>query len=229
MVKVAVVGAGYWGKNLLRNFSELGALYAICENDPNNPNLTPYSGAKLYTEYSDTLSDSNVEAVAISAPAVMHYEMVKKAIESGKDVYVEKPLALTVKEGEELVRLAEDNNRILMVGHILQYHPAVIKLKELISTGQLGKIQYIYSNRLNIGKLRTEENILWSFAPHDISIILMLLEDDPIKVSAFGGDYLNKGIYDTTLTTLEFKNEVKGHIFVNWLHPYKEQKLIVVC
>ena len=190
MVKIAVVGAGYWGKNLLRNFSELGALYAICESNPDNPNLTPYKETKLYTEYHELLSNSNVDAVAIAAPAVMHYEMVKKALELGKDVYVEKPLALTVKEGEELVMLAENKNRILMVGHILQYHPAVIKLKELISTGQLGKILYIYSNRLNIGKLRTEENILWSFAPHDISIILMLLEDEPVKVSAFGGDYL---------------------------------------
>src|SRR4030067_2493311 len=115
-----------------------------------------------------------------------------------------------------------------MVGHILQYHPAVIKLKEVISGGDLGKIQYIYSNRLNIGKLRTEENILWSFAPHDISVILMLLNEEPINVSAFGGDYLNKGIYDITLTNLDFKNEVKSHIFVSWLHPYKEQKLIVV-
>ena len=115
-----------------------------------------------------------------------------------------------------------------MVGHILQYHPAVIRLKELISQGELGKVQYIYSNRLNIGKVRTEENILWSFAPHDISVMLMLLEEEPVKVSSFGGEYLNLNIYDTTLTTLEFKNAVKGHIFVNWLHPYKEQKLIVV-
>src|SRR3990172_6651762 len=227
MVKVAVVGAGYWGKNLLRNFSELGALYAICESNPDNPNLTPYKETKLYTEYHELLSNSNVDAVAIAAPKVIHYEMVKKALELGKDVYVEKPLALTAKEGEELVKLAEKENRILMVGHILQYHPAVIKLKELISTGQLGKIQYIYSNRLNIGKLRTEENILWSFAPHDISVILMLLEDEPVKVSAFGGDYLNKGIYDTTLTTMEFKNDVKGHVFEDmskeklFLYPHK--------
>src|SRR3989337_4437423 len=228
MVKVAVVGAGYWGKNLLRNFSELGALYAICESNPDNPNLTPYKETKLYTEYHELLSNSNVDAVAIAAPAVMHYEIVKEALELGKDVYVEKPLALTVKEGEELVRLAENKNRILMVGHILQYHPAIIKLKALISSGGLGKIQYIYSNRLNIGKLRTEENILWSFAPHDISAILMLLEEEPVKVTSAGGNYLNKGIYDITITTLEFGNGIKGHIFVSWLHPYKEQKLVVV-
>ena len=115
-----------------------------------------------------------------------------------------------------------------MVGHILQYHPAVIKLKEVIDSGELGKIHYVYSNRLSIGKLRTEENILWSFAPHDISVILMLLNEEPVNVSAFGGDYLNKGIYDTTMTTIEFRNGVKGHIFVSWLHPYKEQKLVVV-
>ena len=147
---------------------------------------------------------------------------------AGKDVFAEKPLALTVKEGEELVKIASAKNRILMIGHILQYHPAIIKLKAYISSGELGKIQYIYSNRLNIGKLRVEENILWSFAPHDISVILMLLEEESAEVSAFGDDYLNKGIYDTTLTTLEFKNGVKGHVFVSWLHPYKEQKLIVV-
>jgi UDP-2-acetamido-3-amino-2,3-dideoxy-glucuronate N-acetyltransferase len=228
MVKIAVVGAGYWGKNLLRVFNELGVLYAICETNPDNPNLVLYAKKSLYTDYHELLSDSNVEAVAIAAPAAMHYEMSKKALESGKDVYVEKPLALTVREGQEIVDIAEKNKRVLMVGHILQYHPAVIKLKELISSGELGRLEYIYSNRLNIGKLRTEENILWSFAPHDISVILMLLGEEPTKVSAFGGDYLSKGIYDTTLTTLEFKDGVKGHIFVSWLHPYKEQKLIVV-
>lgn len=211
MVKIAVVGAGYWGKNLLRVFNELGALYAICESNPNNPNLIPYTGIKLYTDYLELLSDADVEAVAIASPASTHYEIVKKVIESGKDVYVEKPLALTVREGQEIVDIADKEKRILMVGHILQYHPAVIKLKELISLGELGKVEYIYSNRLNIGKLRTEENILWSFAPHDISVILMLLGEEPIRVSAFGGDYLNRGVYDTTLTTLEFQNGVKGH------------------
>jgi UDP-2-acetamido-3-amino-2,3-dideoxy-glucuronate N-acetyltransferase len=228
MVKIAVVGAGYWGKNLLRVFNELGALYAICESNPSSPNLTPYTATKLYTNYLELLSDADVEAVAIAAPAAIHYEMVKHALEAGKDVYVEKPLALSVREGQEIVDIAEREKRILMVGHILQYHSGVMKLKELISSGELGRVEYIYSNRLNIGKLRTEENILWSFAPHDISVILMLLEEEPVKVSAFGGDYLNRGVYDTTLTTLEFQNGVKGHIFVSWLHPYKEQKLIVV-
>ncbi|MDQ7786435.1 MAG: Gfo/Idh/MocA family oxidoreductase [Thermodesulfovibrionales bacterium] len=228
MIKTAVVGAGYWGKNLLRVFQELGALHAICESNPDNPNLKPYKTVKLYTNYIELLSDASIEAVAIASPAVTHYEMAKKALEFGKDVYVEKPLALTAAEGKELVDIADNKKQILMVGHILQYHPAVIKLREMISAGTLGKVEYIYSNRLNIGKLRTEENILWSFAPHDISVILSLLNEEPVSVIAFGGDYLNKGVYDTTLTTMEFPNGVKSHIFVSWLHPYKEQKLIVV-
>lgn len=227
---IGLVGLGYWGKNLLRNFYKLEVLHTACDTDSIilTEQQKNYPKANYINSFDDLLSNSEIKAIAISTPAVTHYEFVKNALESGKDVFIEKPLALTVKEGEELVILAERKSRILMVGHILQYHPAVIKLKELISSGQLGKIQYIYSNRLNIGKLRTEENILWSFAPHDISVILMLLDDEPVKVVAFGGDYLNKGIYDTTLTTLEFKNGVKGHIFVNWLHPYKEQKLIIV-
>lgn len=228
MMKIAVVGAGYWGKNLIRNFNQLGVLYAICESNPDNPNLIPYKEVKLYTSFSELLKNKEVDAVAIATPAATHYEFVKQALLSGKDVFVEKPLALTVKEGKELVKLAGQEKRILMVGHILQYHPAVLKLKEMISSGELGKIQYIYSNRLNIGKLRTEENILWSFAPHDISVVLMLLDEEPVKVSAFGDDYLSKGIYDTTMTNIEFKNGVKGHIFVSWLHPFKEQKLVVV-
>jgi UDP-2-acetamido-3-amino-2,3-dideoxy-glucuronate N-acetyltransferase len=180
------------------------------------------------TSLDKIINNQDIKAVAIATPASTHYEFTKRSLLAGKDVYVEKPLALTVKQGEELLRLAEKENRILMVGHILHYHPAVIKLKQLILSGKLGKIQYIYSNRLSIGKLRTEENILWSFAPHDLSVILMLLEAEPIKVKSFGGDYLNKGIYDTTMTTLEFAKGVKGHIFVSWLHPYKEQKLVVV-
>lgn len=243
---VGLAGLGFWGKNLFRNLLEIGALHTACDSCPevvseyrkkfpalcgSSPAVT---GADAYpvpnytTSFEEMLKAPDVRAVAIATPAVTHYEMVKRALLEGKDVFVEKPLALTYQEGEQLVALAKSEGRILMVGHILQYHPAVLKLKELISAGALGKIQYIYSNRLNIGKLRTEENILWSFAPHDISVMLMLFEEEPVKVSAFGGDYLSSSVYDTTLTTLEFRNGVKGHIFVSWLHPYKEQKLIVV-
>jgi UDP-2-acetamido-3-amino-2,3-dideoxy-glucuronate N-acetyltransferase len=227
---ISIVGLGYWGKNILRNLYELGVLHTACDSDTNviterKENLPDIN---YTTSFEEVLRENDIKAVAISTPAATHYEFVKRSLLAGKDVFVEKPLALRVKEGQVLVELAERESMILMVGHILQYHPAVIKLKELIDAGELGKIRYIYSNRLNIGKLRTEENILWSFAPHDISVILMLLGEEPVKVSAFGGDYLNKEIYDTTLTTMEFPNGVKGHIFVSWLHPYKEQKLIVV-
>lgn len=227
---IGLVGLGYWGRNILRNLYELGILHTAC--DANSHTLAEYKSkfpeTNFTTSFEEILSNPQIKAVVIATPAAIHYEIAKKALQAGKDVFVEKPLALTVKEGEYLVGLAERDKRVLMVGHILQYHPAIIKLKELISKGALGKIQYIYSNRLNIGKLRIEENILWSFAPHDISVILMLLGEEPIMVTANGGDYLSKGIYDTTLTLLEFRNGVKGHIFVSWLHPYKEQKLIIV-
>ncbi len=227
---IALIGLGYWGKNIFRNLNELNALHTVCDIDPNA--TTEFEKKFPQIKYTSSLeaiwSDKGIKSVVVATPAETHYEMVRKALSRGKDVFVEKPLALTEKEGRELVELARKTRQILMVGHILQYHPAVVRLKKMISGGELGKIRYIYSNRLNIGKLRTEENILWSFAPHDISVILMLLGEDPVKVSAFGGDYLNAGINDVTMTHLEFKNKVRGHIFVSWLHPYKEHKLIVV-
>jgi UDP-2-acetamido-3-amino-2,3-dideoxy-glucuronate N-acetyltransferase len=224
------IGLGYWGKNILRNLYELNVLRIACDSseDTITERKKQFPEVEYTTKIEDIISNPEIKAVTIATPAETHYELAKKFLLSGKDVFVEKPIALTVKEGEELVEIAEKQGRILMVGHILQYHPAVIKLKELISNGSLGKIQYIYSNRLNIGKLRTEENILWSFASHDISVILELVGEEPIEVSAFGGDYLNPGIYDVTITTLKFKNGIRGHIFVSWLHPFKEQKLVVV-
>jgi len=227
---IGLIGLGYWGKNILRNLYELDTLHTACDlsQDILDERKKNFPDVNYTSSIEDVLSSTEIKAVAISSPAVTHFELIKKAILAGKDVFVEKPLALTVKEGEEIVALAEKEKRILMVGHILQFHPAVIKLKQLITSGELGKIQYIYSNRLNIGKLRTEENILWSFAPHDISVILSLINEAPVSVSAFGGDYLSDGIYDTTMTAIEFKNGVKSHIFVSWLHPFKEQKLVVV-
>ena len=227
---IGLVGLGYWGKNILRNLYEMGAVSIAFDTDTKciSQRREQFPDIRYTTSLDDILSNEEIRAVAIASPAVTHYEIAKKSMLAGKDVYIEKPLSLTVREGEELVKIAMEKERILMVGHILQYHPAVKKLKEIIANGELGKIQYIYSNRLSIGKLRTEENILWSFAPHDISVILMLLNEDPINVTAFGGDYLSKGIYDTTMTTIEFGNGVKSHIFVSWLHPYKEQKLVVV-
>lgn len=227
---VAVVGAGYWGKNLVRNFAELGALAAVCDSyvERLESFKHAYSGVKLVRAYSDVLRDDTIQAVAIATPAESHAGAVREALLAGKDVFVEKPLCLSVKEGTELVALAKKHDRILMVGHLLWYHPAVLKLKELIRAGELGRIQYIYSNRLNLGKIRREENILWSFAPHDISVILGLLNETPDRVRAQGGNYLHQQIADVTISLLSFPSGVKAHIFVSWLHPFKEQKLIVV-
>jgi UDP-2-acetamido-3-amino-2,3-dideoxy-glucuronate N-acetyltransferase len=226
---IGVVGCGYWGKNLIRNFSELGELRVVCDVDPERAaSLAAKYNVDSCTSYSDMLARSDVHAVVIAAPAAEHFALAKQAMLAGKDVFVEKPLALDVEEGEQLADLSVTTGRILMVGHLLHYHPAIRKLKELIREGALGKIQYIYSSRLNFGKLRTEENILWSFAPHDISAILHLLEEEPISVAANGGAYLNPAITDVTLTSCSFASGVTAHIFVSWLHPFKEQKLVIV-
>ena len=229
-IRVAVVGGGYWGKNLVRNFAELGALDSICDTDPNKLDELArlYPDANVYKSFKQVLSNPSVYGVVIATPAVEHYSMAKQALQAGKDVLVEKPLALTVEQGEELAGLAAANERVLMVGHILEYHPAVQKLVTMVREGRLGKIQYIYSNRLNLGKFRTEENILWSFAPHDISVILRILDETPNSVITSGGAYLNDEIADVTVTCMNFTSGVKGHIYVSWLHPYKEQKLVVV-
>ncbi|MFC2156955.1 Gfo/Idh/MocA family oxidoreductase [Acidobacteriota bacterium] len=227
---IAVVGCGYWGKNLVRNFYELDSLYAICDADSKilKTFKEKYDGIVTYTDYSRLLKDESVEGIVISTPAVTHFSLASEALEAGKDVFVEKPIALNYQEGLDLVEQSKKEKRILMVGHILEYHPAIHKLKTLIDKGELGQIQYIYSNRLNLGKFRTEENILWSFAPHDISVIIGLLGEMPYEVYANGGNYLNRDVTDVTTTSLNFKSGVKAHIFVSWLHPYKEQKLVVI-
>lgn len=228
-LRVGVVGCGYWGKNLVRNFYELGSLGLICDADPNRINVLQ---GKFKIEATDSFRDllkrADIGGVVIATPAARHYSMAKQALGAGKDVFVEKPLALHVEEAEELTGIAQKDGRVLMVGHLLHYHPAIQKLKELIREGILGKVQYIYSSRLNFGKLRTEENILWSFAPHDVSAILYLLEEDPVSVAAHGGNYLNAQIADVTLTSCHFASGVTAHIFVSWLHPFKEQKLVIV-
>lgn len=228
--KIAVLGTGYWGKNLVRNFSELGVLLAVCDSDTQQLDRikTQYGVEHAYQQVDDVLRNPEIKAVVIATPAATHYTIAKAAIQAGKDVFVEKPLALKISEAEELVSLVESQKAVLMVDHLLQYHPAVIKLKELIDNGVLGKLQYLYSNRLNIGKLRTEENILWSFAPHDISVILALIEKQPQHVRVFGEAYLQDHIYDTTITDLSFDDRLKAHIYVSWLHPFKEQKLVVI-
>lgn len=230
MRNIAVLGCGQWGKNLVRNFAELGVLRAMCDSD--SAKLAPlrdrFPEVTLSGSFAEVLRDDKVAGVVIATPAGSHYLLAKEALLAGKDVFVEKPLALKVSEGKELVELASKKGRVLMVGHLLRYHPAVVKLKALVDEGKLGKLCYIYSNRLNLGRFRTEENILWSFAPHDVSAIVYLLGEMPTSVAAQGGSYLNQGIPDVTVTAMEFRGGVRGHIFVSWLHPYKEQKFIVV-
>ena len=230
MSNIAVIGCGYWGKNLVRNFWELKALQTLYDIDEKRLRelKSLYPRVRIANNLAEILRDDSIEGIVVATPAESHFEVAKEALLAGKDVFVEKPLALRVNEGSELVALAKERGKILMVGHLLEYHPGIIKLKQMVSGGELGKINYIYSTRLNLGKFRTEENILWSFAPHDISVILLLLDEMPKEVSAYGGSYLNPGIPDVTMTTMDFSSGVKSHIFVSWLHPYKEQKLVVV-
>jgi len=227
--RVAVIGCGYWGRNLVRNFHELGSLSAICDvNSSVAKELASQYGVKSCSTLDEILALTDIHAIVIAAPAAQHYHIAKRAMVAGKDVFVEKPLALRLDEGEELVDLASRLHRIIMVGHLLQYHPAILELRRLLQAGELGRVNYVYSSRLNFGKLRTEENILWSFAPHDISAILYLLNEQPQSVSSEGASYLNHSISDVTLTNLDFASGAKAHIFVSWLHPFKEQKLVVV-
>src|SRR5712671_3432542 len=225
---VAVIGCGYWGRNLVRNFAELGALAAICDPDQATASqLSARYGAPV-TVLEPMLRDPAIAGVAIAAPAAQHAALATAALEAGKHVFVEKPLALTVPEAEGLCTLAAQRGRVLMVGHLLQYHPAFIALRELVRDGALGRLQYLYSNRLNLGKVRREEDILWSFAPHDLSMILSLVGEEPAQVTAQGSSYLHKTIADVTTTHLTFSAGEQAHVFVSWLHPFKEQKLVII-
>lgn len=226
---IAVIGAGAWGRNLIRNFHDLGALAMICDTRPE-------ARAQMQAQYPDVqvVSDpaeiwaADVQGVAIAAPAVSHAPLCRAALEAGLDVFVEKPLALQAEAGRALVELARDRDRVLMVGHLLRHHPAVAALEALIREGRLGRLRHVSCTRLNFGKIRDEENILWSFAPHDISLILHFVGEQPRRVQAMGGAYLNPNLPDVTLTHLEFPSGVNAHVHVSWLHPYKEQRLVIV-
>ncbi len=226
---IAVIGSGYWGKNLVRNFHQLGVLKIVCDVSPAIRDEIAAQYGIAVTDIMDfVLKDADIKAVVIATPAAQHYKLAKEAIMADKHVFVEKPLSLTCKEGEELVALASEKKKCLFVGHILQYHPAVVRLKELNNKGAIGRLEYIYSRRLSLGKIRREENILWSFAPHDISIILSLTAEEPSYVDSIGSNFLHARIADVTMTNLKFPSGVGAHIFVSWLNPFKEQKLVVV-
>ncbi|MFN3198420.1 MAG: Gfo/Idh/MocA family oxidoreductase [Bradymonadia bacterium] len=231
--RIAVIGAGAWGRNLIRNFNELGALALICDAHPDARSRM----AELYPDVPIVDSpeavwrakaEGLIDGVAVAAPAVTHAPLCRAALEADLDVFVEKPLALRVDAGQSLVDLARTRDRILMVGHLLRYHPAVTALEKLVRGGQLGRLRHVSCTRLNFGKIRDEENILWSFAPHDISLILHFVGEQPRRVQAMGGAYLNPNLPDVTLTHLEFPSGVNAHVHVSWLHPYKEQRLVLI-
>jgi UDP-2-acetamido-3-amino-2,3-dideoxy-glucuronate N-acetyltransferase len=228
--KLALIGAGYWGKNLARNFHSLGALHTLCDSNPETLQSygEEYDAVCRELSFDTVIANPEISSVAIAAPAVYHFNLAKQALEAGKDVYVEKPLCLNPDDAQALIEIADANDRILMVGHLLQYHAYVEKLAEMVHAGELGKLFHITSNRLNLGKIRQEENSLWSFAPHDISVILRLAGVMPTNVICHGDSYLTDGVADTTLTQLEFDGNLRAHVYVSWLNPFKEQKLTVV-
>jgi predicted dehydrogenase len=229
--RVGVVGAGYWGPNLIRNFMSLEgcSVRFICDTDAEQLARVGEgkTGIELTTNPEEVLT-SDIDAVVIATTAETHYDLVKRALVLEKDVFVEKPLTLSVSEGEELVSLADEKKRILMVGHILLYHPAVKMLKEYVTEGSLGHIYYIYSSRLNLGRVRKDENALWCFGPHDVSIILHLLGSIPSSVQASGECYVREGVYDVVFLAMHFPDKSMAHVHVSWLDPHKTRKITVV-
>ncbi len=232
MVEVGVVGIGGWGKNLARNYSQIpdANLRYVCDLDQKKLDQSKklYPGAKLTREYGELLADPELQAVVIATTGPTHYTLCKQALLAGKDVYVEKPFVLDVAHGEELIRIAEEGKRILMVGHLLEYHPVVVRLKDMIRNGELGQVYYVYAQRLNLGTVRADENALWNFAPLDISVILYMLGQEPTDVSARGQCYLQKDVEDVVFLTLNFANKSMAHIQVSWLDPHKTRKITVV-
>lgn len=231
-IGLGIIGAGRWGINHVRTANQLlgDRLKFVCDFNPaaseKIKSISP--GIPFTTSLEDILENPDINAVIIATPAETHYEVAKKALLKGKNVLVEKPITLVSSEARELVALAEKEGKKLMVGHVLLYHPAINKIKEMIGENKIGKLQYIYSNRLNLGSVRSEENILWSFAPHDISVIQYLLESNPLDIDAKGAAILQHEIEDTTITYLSYPGNIYAHIFVSWLHPFKEQRLVII-
>ncbi len=231
-IKLAVIGTGRWGLNHVRTGNQiLGERFnLVCDAfETNKERIREISPAiKIEKETTKIAENKDINAVIIATPAETHFKIAKQMLEAGKNVLVEKPITLNVQDAVELNRIAQERGLVLMVGHILLFHPAVKKMKTLIQEGVIGKLEYLYSNRLNLGKVRQQENILWSFAPHDISVLQYLIENEPISVDSHGAKFLQENIEDTTITYLKYPNNIAAHIFVNWLHPFKEQRMVVI-
>jgi predicted dehydrogenase len=228
--KVALVGLGYWGPNLARNFDDLADLTWLCDASPDALERfgARYPYARTTTDLDEVLGDPELEAVVVATPAVTHYELAKRALEAGKHVLVEKPPAMNAAEAEELVSTSEATGCVLMPGHLLLYHPAVQKVKELVSSGELGEVFCVYSNRQNLGKIRTDENALWSLGVHDLSVVLYLLDEEPSEAWAHGNSFLTPGVEDVVFCYLRFPSGKIAHMHLSWLDPHKMRRITVV-
>lgn len=225
---LAVVGCGYWGKNLARNFAELGALRAIIDLDPEAASAQAAANNVEAMTLERALEDKEIKSVAIAAPAELHHSLTLRCLAAGKHVYVEKPLALSIADGEQMRDAAKDAGLTLMVGHLLQYHPVFVTLRDMVRRGDFGKLRYVYSHRLSMGKFRIEEDAFWSLAPHDVSMILALFESMPIEVRGGGLDFITPNVADEARLDMVFEGGARAHVFASWLHPFKEQRLVVV-
>ena len=230
MTRLAQVGLGQWGKNLARNFDQLAELVWLCdvEDERRAEAAQSYPSAQVTSSLDDVLADESVEAVVVATPVPTHYELARRALEAGKHVFVEKPPAMRGAEMEELCELAEERNRVLMPGHLLLYHPGVQKLKEIVDSGELGEVLYVYGNRQNLGTFRTNENALWSLGVHDLSVLLYLIDEEPSEVRAHGNAFLSRGVEDVVFCYLRFPSGKMAHMHLSWLDPHKIRRITVV-
>jgi predicted dehydrogenase len=231
-LRVAVAGLGYWGPNIARNLAGLPGVELAWLCDAVEANRTrvaqAFPGARLTGDVDEVLADDSVDAVALATPVPTHAPLAIRALEAGKHCFVEKPMAQSVADAEAVVAAAAAADRTLMVGHLLEYHPGVVKLKELIDGGELGRVLYIYGNRLNLGKLRADENALWSLGAHDVSVLLRLAGEEPYEVEARGESYMRDGVEDVVFCFLRFPSGLSAHLHLSWLDPHKERRFTVV-
>lgn len=226
--KICVIGGGRWGQNHIKTLFEMGNLAGIVEAEASRLNeLLQKYPVKGFADLDEAIA-TGFDGYTVATPAVTHYSIGKKLLELGNHVLIEKPLTLSSAQSKELVEIAKKNGSQLMVGHLMLFHPAVRKIKELVSEGKIGRLHYIYSTRLNFGTVRTEESVFWSFAPHDISILNYLVDGSPVSIEAKGAKFLQDQVYDVTMAQLEYPDNIHGHIFVSWLHPFKEQRLVLI-
>ncbi len=226
-LRICVIGAGRWGINHINTLMGIGVQVGIVEKKSKKKIKKMYPNLVCFDSIDDTFQQ-NFDGYIIATPPITHFEIAKKILLNDKPVLVEKPLVISTQEGEKLLSILQETNGRLIVGHLLLFHPAIIKMKELIDGGIIGNVQYLYSNRLNLGVVRKEENVFWSFAPHDISLFQYFSDSFPNEINSSGGAFLQKGIFDTTITYIKYPNGIQGHIYVSWLHPFKEHRLVII-